>query len=60
MTQTEASYKHKFYHKECGLTLLLFVKFAENIFTQMKNLNHHIRRIHGDLRLSLILNVNIP
>ena len=60
MIQTEASYKHKLPHKEHCFTLLLFVKFAKNFFTQMKNLTHHIRRIHVELHLSLILNVNIP
>ena len=60
MAQTEDSYKQKLRHKGHCFTLLLFVEFAEKFFAQMKNLDHHIRRIHGELRVSLILNVNIP
>ena len=60
MTQTEASYKHELHHKEHCLIPLLFMKFAKNFFSQMKNLNQRIRKIHEELLLSFILNLNIP
>ena len=59
MSQSEASYKHELHHKEHCLTPLLFMKFAK-FFPKMKNLNQHKCRILGKLRLSLVLNVNIP